>query len=47
MSLEDFIIAVFCCIELILQEIIAEYPMRQRDFFPKLSDSEVLTMETV
>ena len=47
MPLEEFIIAVFCCIESILQEIMTEYPLRQRGFFPKLSDSEVLTMEIV
>ena len=47
MPLEDFIIAVFCCIESILQEIMTEYPLRQRGFSPKLSDSEVLTMEIV
>ena len=47
MPLEEFIIAVFCCIESILQEIMTEYPLRQRGFSPKLSDSEVLTMEIV
>jgi hypothetical protein len=39
MPLEDFIITVFCCIESILQEIMREYPLRQRGFAPKLSDS--------
>lgn len=47
MPLEDFIIAVFCCIESMLQEVIRSYPVRQRGFAPQLSDSEVLTMEIV
>src|SRR5882724_2031429 len=47
MPLEEFIIAVFCCRESILQEIMTEYPLRQRGFSPKLSDREVLTMERV
>ena len=47
MSLEDFIIAVFCCIESMLQEVIRSHPLRQRGFAPQLSDSKVLTMETV
>jgi hypothetical protein len=47
MPLEDFIIAVFCCIEASLQELRIAYPLRQRGFAPKLSDSDVLTMETV
>jgi len=47
MPLEEFIIAVFCGRESILQEIMTEYPLRQRGFSPKLSDSEVLTMEIV
>jgi hypothetical protein len=47
MPLEEFIMAVFCCRESILQEIMTEYPLRQRGFSPQLSDSEVLTMEIV
>ena len=47
MPLDDFIIAVFCCIETLLQETKKVYLLRQRGFAPQLSDSEVLTMETV
>ena len=47
MPLEDCIIAVFCCRESMLQEVMTAYPLRQRGFAPQLSDSEVLTMETV
>jgi len=47
MPLDEFIIAVFCCIESLLQEVQSAYPGRQRGFAPRLSDSEVLTMETV
>ena len=44
---EEFIIAVFCCVEDWLQEIIQGRKIRQRGFEPKLSDSEVITMEIV
>ena len=47
MPIEDFIIAVFCCVEQCLQEIAATHPLRQRGFAPQCSDSEVLTMEVV
>lgn len=47
MPLEDFIIAVFCCIESLYHETKKSYPVRQRGFAPRLSDREVLTMETV
>ena len=47
MPLDEFIIAVFCCIESLLQEGQRAYPGRQRGFAPRLADSEVLTMETV
>lgn len=47
MPLDEFIIAVFCCIESLLPEVLRAYPGRQRGFAPRLSDSEVLTMETV
>ena len=46
MPLDEFIITVFCCIEALLQEGQRAYPGRQRGFAPRLSDSEVLTMET-
>lgn len=47
MPLDEFIIAVFCCIETLLPELHRAYPGRQRGCAPRLSDSEVLTMETV
>ncbi len=47
MPIADFIIAVFCCVEEMLHEIPAPRRLRQRGFRPKLSDSEVLTMEIV
>lgn len=47
MPIEEFIIAVFCCIEALLQEVTRAYPGRQRGFAPRLADSEVLTMEIV
>jgi hypothetical protein len=47
MPLEDFIIAVFCSIEKMLQQIMTECVLRHRGFAPKLTDSEVLTMEIV
>ena len=47
MPSEDFIIAVFCCVEQCLQDIAAKHPLRQRGFAPQCSDSEVFTMEIV
>lgn len=46
-ALEEFIMAVFCCIEALFPAIHHAYPGRQRGFAPRLADSEVLTMETV
>lgn len=46
MRLEDFIINVYCCVEEIYREII-KTPLRTRGFAPKLTDSEVITMEIV
>lgn len=47
MPLEDFIIAVFCCVEQMWQKSPMPARLRQRGFAPKLSDSEVITMEIV
>jgi hypothetical protein len=47
MPLEDFIIAVLCCVEEMWHESPAPSRLRRRGFPPKLSDSEVLTMEIV
>ncbi len=44
---EDFIIAVFCCIDDFLKEITQGRPLRKRGFAPSLTDSEVITMEIV
>jgi hypothetical protein len=47
MPLEDFIIAVYCCVEQIWKNSVIPSRLRQRGFAPKLSDAEVLTMEIV
>jgi hypothetical protein len=46
MSVEDFIIYVYCCVEDICRTIVKQ-PLRSRGFMPKLSDAEVITMELV
>jgi hypothetical protein len=46
-TIEEFIIAVFCCVDDWLKPLSAEYPLRGKGFAPALSDSEVITMETV
>lgn len=45
--MEDFIIAVYCCVDDLLQEIIQEYPPRKRGLASSLTDAEVITMEIV
>jgi hypothetical protein len=47
MPLEDFIITVFCWVEEHLEALIGDHRLRQRGFAPKLTDSEVITMEVV
>ena len=47
MSIEDFIIAVFCIIDDELRNLLGKGKLRQRGRKPKLEDSEVLTMEVV
>jgi hypothetical protein len=44
MSVEDFIIHVYCCVDDICQKIVKQR-LRGRGFMPKLSDAEVITME--
>lgn len=44
---EDFIIAVFCCVDHFFPEITQGHRLRKRGFAPRLSDSEVITMEIV
>lgn len=46
-SIDEFIIAVFCCIDDLLQELTQGQRIRQKGFAPALADSEVLTMEIV
>lgn len=47
LNIEEFIIAVFCCVDDLLQEIAQKYPIRGKGFAPALADSEVITMEIV
>lgn len=46
-SIEELIIAVFCCVDDLLKEITQGQAIRQRGFAPALADSEVITMEIV
>jgi IS5 family transposase len=46
-SIEEFIIAVYCCVDDGLRKLTQEEPIRGRGFEPGLSDAEVLTMEIV
>jgi len=45
--MDEFIIAVFCCVDDLLGEITQGKPIRQKGFAPALADSEVITMEIV
>ena len=47
MPIEDFIITVYCLVDNELKKIIDGYELRTRGFEPKLSDSEVITMDVV
>ena len=47
MSLEEFIITVFCWVEDGLESVIGGVKLRTRGFAPRLSDSEVITLEIV
>ncbi|UIE38680.1 IS982 family transposase [Leptodesmis sichuanensis] len=46
-TIEEFIIAVFCCVDDLLKAITQGQPIRAKGFAPALSDSEVMTMEIV
>ena len=46
-SIEEFIIAVFCCVDDLLREMTQAHPLRQKGFAPALTDSEVIAMEIV
>jgi hypothetical protein len=47
MSLEDFIITVYCLVDGIMEKLSTGQKLRQRGFKPSLSDSEMITMEIV
>jgi IS5 family transposase len=47
MSMENFIIAVYCLVDELLKNVVGEQKLRQRGFQPGLSDSEMITMETI
>lgn len=46
-SMDEFIIAVFCCVDDLLQSITPAHPLPRKGFAPRLSASEVITMEIV
>ncbi len=46
-SIEEFIIAVFCCVDDLLKEVTQGQPIRSKGFAPALADSEVIAMEIV
>ena len=47
MSIEDFIITVYCLVDVELKKITQVKRLRSRGFAPKLSDAEVITMDIV
>lgn len=47
MSMENFIITVYCMVDEMLKNILGDKKLRQRGFQPNLSDSEMITMEVV
>jgi len=46
-SIDEFIIAVFCCVDDVLKVVTQGQKIRAHGFAPNVSDSEVLTMEIV
>jgi IS5 family transposase len=46
-DIEEFIIAVYLCVAEQLETLLRQHPPRQKGFAPKLSDSEVVTLEIV
>lgn len=46
-SIEEFIIAVFCCVDDLLREMTQGHQLRQKGFAPALTDSEVIAMKIV
>ena len=47
MPIDEFIISVFCCVEVLLKKTFNGLKIRQRGFNPKLSDAELMTIEIV
>ncbi|MDI9819228.1 IS982 family transposase, partial [Tatlockia sp. PL877] len=47
MSVEDFIIAVYCLVDVELKKITEAKRLRSRGFEPKMSDAEVIMMDIV
>ena len=47
MSLEDFIITVFCLVVKNIDQILTDQKLRLRGFSPKLTDAEVISMEII
>ena len=47
MSVEDFIITVYCLIDDELKKLLQDKKLRSRGFEPKLTDAEIITMEVV
>lgn len=47
MSVEEFIIAVYCLVDDVMKELLKSKNLRQRGFNPALTDSEMITMELV
>ena len=45
MSMEDFIITIYCLIDELLKNMPNRDKLRQRGFSPSLSDAEMITME--
>ncbi len=47
MSVEDFIIPVYCLVEDVMKELLIGKNLRQRGFNPALTDSKMIAMELV
>ena len=47
MLMEDFIITVYCLIDDTLKNLLGSQKLRHRGFEPKLSNSEVITIEVI
>ena len=47
MPIEEFIITVYCLVDSEFKNITKDFSLRSRGFEPKLSDSEVITMDIV